>query len=639
MVCDIYGDQVAPIPAGVYGIAATAGCPGDQHPTYYTLSNPPGGMAIWTGGAYVNQGTAVHWTVSAPPGMTITGIYIPHMYSMGIDDGTGWGGGFYWAGGGVSTWDTESGWSSATTAGPGFTWPGATPYFGWQVVCGVSLCTNGGAQWLSVELLELNMQETSGPYLVSPDGLWQTSSWIRGVWPIHFYGDSPSGLCDMEAYLNGQEVAGSNASSQNGTIWHQCSAPQVDQGVNTAKVGQGALALTISGHDAANLPVSYSKTVYVDNTQPTVSFSGPSDAPTTAGTQYVTATASGGPSGISGVLCSLDGGASRWYAASSAQIAVGGLGDHLVRCAAAGNAVDGAGNRGWSSWTAHSLSIRQPTVSFVSFAHVADALRCRRIRERVHIPAHWVTATYKGHPVRIKLPALRRTVKVVHCHPRIVRRRMRVHGHWRAVRAVVLPHTVSRSTIRVRHGAGATVSGWLGTSNGNALGGQSVYILTAPDDGHPSWTQAAIATTTASGTWTANLPAGPSRLVMASYGGASTVEPANSASARVLVPARVRLGMHPTSAHWGGSIVISGRLKGGYIPTGGELVVLWIGWPGGSTEIGHVYTRSNGRFRTRYTFLRGSGTLTYRLWATTARESDYPYAPASSRRVWLTVQP
>ena len=129
--------------------------------------------------------------------MTITGAYIPHMYSFGIDDGQGWGGGFFWSGGSssVNTFDGETGWASGTTSGPSFTWPsGGTPYFGWQVVCGASSCAHGGDQWLSVELLELNMKETSGPWLAAPDGLWQaTSGWIRGVWPLHFYGDSPSG--------------------------------------------------------------------------------------------------------------------------------------------------------------------------------------------------------------------------------------------------------------------------------------------------------------------------------------------------------------------------------------------------------------------------------------------------------------
>lgn len=68
-------------------------------------------------------------------------------------------------------------------------------------------------------------------------------------------------------------------------------------------------------------------------------------------------------------------------------------------------------------------------------------------------------------------------------------------------------------------------------------------------------------------------------------------------------------------------------------------MVLWIGWPGGSTEIGHLYTAGDGSFRSHYTFLRGNGTETYRLWAATAKESDYPYAPGRSRQVAVTVSP
>jgi hypothetical protein len=95
MVCDVYGDQVAPQPSGLYGIGTNMQCPGNDAPQSYTLSDPPGGMSIWTGGDNtIKQGTAVHWTVSAPAGLTIASLYIPHMYSEGIDDNTGWGGGF-----------------------------------------------------------------------------------------------------------------------------------------------------------------------------------------------------------------------------------------------------------------------------------------------------------------------------------------------------------------------------------------------------------------------------------------------------------------------------------------------------------------------------------------------------------------
>lgn len=640
LVCDVYGDQVAPQPAGLYGIGTSATCPGNDDPQTYTLTSPPGGMAIWTGANNtISQGTAVHWTVSAPSGMTIGSVYIPHMYSWGIDDGTGWGGGFYWAGGGVSTFDGETGWSSGTTSGPHFTWPsGGTPYFGWQVVCGASPCSNGGYQWLSVELLELNMQETSGPYLVSPDGLWQTTGWIRGSWPLHFYGDSPSGLCDMTATLNGQTAA-TSSSGRNSAVWHQCGAPAVSQPVNTAQYGQGMLPLTISADDAAGLPVSYSKTVAIDNQAPSIALSGPTDAPSTAGTQYVTATAGAGPSGVAGISCSVDGAPPKWYAATSARIPVQGVRLHSISCFSESNARDPSGNPATSSVANWSLSIREPTVSTISFTGVVDALRCRAVHERVRIPSHWVTAIYHGHPVRTELPAETRTIRVVRCHPRVIRRRVRVDGHWRTVREVVLPRAVLRSTRRVRPGLSATVSGWLGTAGGNALANQPVQILAAPDNGSQQFTQAAATTTAANGSWTARLPAGPSRLVVASYGGGTAVEPATSTPARVVVPASVRLRVRPAITHWGGHIMISGRLAGGYVPPSGELVVLWIGWAGGATEIGHLYSRQDGSFSSPYTFLRGNGSETYHLWAATARESDYPFAPGRSRLVRVTVRP
>jgi hypothetical protein len=116
------------------------------------------------------------------------------------------------------------------------------------------------------------------------------------------------------------------------------------------------------------------------------------------------------------------------------------------------------------------------------------------------------------------------------------------------------------------------------------------------------------------------------------------MEPAVSAPAKVIVPASLTLRVRPRRTHWGSTIRISGQVRGGYIPAVGELVILHVGWGGGSTEIGHLYTDRKGRFHTRYTFLRGNGTLTYRLWASSARETDYPYVPSRSRKVPITVR-
>jgi hypothetical protein len=106
-----------------------------------------------------------------------------------------------------------------------------------------------------------------------------------------------------------------------------------------------------------------------------------------------------------------------------------------------------------------------------------------------------------------------------------------------------------------------------------------------------------------------------------------------------VVPASVAIAIAPRSTHWGATIQITGRLRGGYVPVAGELVILRVGWPGGSAEIGHLYARGDGGFHTPYTFLRGNGTVRYRIWAATAAESDYPFTPAHSQKVAVVVGP
>src|SRR5262249_11661191 len=153
-----------------------------------------------------------------------------------------------------------------------------------------------------------------------------------------------------------------------------------------------------------------------------------------------------------------------------------------------------------------------------------------------------------------------RRVTVVHCHPRIVRRRVVIHGRVHIVKVVLLPHTVTDTRKRVPHGATSSVSGWVGTVNGNALAGVPVRVMTAPDDGSLRFTQAAVATSAPDGSWTALLPPGPSRLVQAIYDGATTVEPSASPTAQVIVPASLRLQIRPRTTHWGSTISISGRV-------------------------------------------------------------------------------
>jgi hypothetical protein len=609
------------------GFDGTMFCPGTKAPP---------GMSILADEGQVSAGARAFWEADAPTGLTLVAATIParEIYSINVDDNNGWGGGFYWQGGGAQVSDSTTSFGSFMHSS----------YFGFQIICGWSTC-NGLTRpaQITVETISLSAQETQGPWLVAPDGLWQTDGWVRGTWPLHFSGDSPSGLCNLSATLNGQTVSGAESSSlQNTSVWHQCAAPGVDPTVSTWVYGQGPVPLTLSATDAAGLPVTYTKTVHIDNSTPTVSFSGPSDAASTAGTQYVTAAAGGSPSGIEGLACSVDGAASQWYSGASATVPVNGVGQHAVNCAAANNAVDSGGNHGWSSWKSWTMKIGLPTVSTIGFERTVDALRCQRVKKRLRMPDG-----------RARNRAHARLITVTQCHPRIVWRHetvwvtVRRHGREvrmrrvKLVRVVLTPHLVEASRRRVAYGRGTTVDGWVGTNTGIGLGGQPVTVLTAPDNDQGQFTQVAIVTTRPDGSWSASLPPGPSRLVEAVYNGTSTTEESTSPQVHLIVPARVKLiRIFPRRVAWGGTIHIVGQLEGGYLPAGGALIRLRIGLGSAETTYGvQEHVSGNGRFSTTYTFGLGEPNVYRSYWFQIASlpMGNYPFAPASSRRLSVLV--
>jgi hypothetical protein len=592
-------------------------------------------------------GQTAQWITTAPPSIQIVQALTP-VNDVLIDphiNADGYAAHFFWDSGAQNIWPVNNccgGMYYGAGINRGFA---PSRHFGFQVTCNASPCNAPFGQLLDVRGIQLEGVDYSYPMLhaIGYNNLfYQGGSWVRGTWPASFTASADSGICATHALVAGKWVPGPTDWTPNQHSWTQCPwATTMNLSVDTTNYPNGSSSLTFSAADATWPPneVSPSATLHVDNQPVALNLTGPSDAPSTAGTQYVNATATAGPSGVARIVCSTDGSPYQVHVGASAAIPVHGLGEHKVDCYAQNNSIDSYGNAARSPAESWNLSIRQPSVSTLSFARVVDALRCAKKRERVHIPARWVTAQYHGHKVRIKLPAETRTVTVIRCHPRIVRRKVRVDGRWRFQRVVLLPHAVRDTTKRIAHGRGATVSGWLGTESGIALGNQRVLIMTAPDDGREDFTQAAATTTAANGSWSARLPPGPSRLVEAVFNGTATVEPATSPAARVVVPASVGIAIHPHVTHWGGTITIRGLLRGGYVPPAGELVVLRIGWPGGSTEIGHLYADRRGRFQSRYTFLRGNGTERYVLRAATAKESDYPYAPARSRGSAVTVRP
>ncbi|HWF51568.1 MAG TPA: hypothetical protein VG294_13095 [Solirubrobacteraceae bacterium] len=528
-------------------------------------------------------------------------------------------------------------------------------YFGFHASCNGACAVAGtGNLVFGVDAVTLTVEEDIGPTLTPAEAndLYNQTGWVRGTFPAGFKASDPSGICGMETQVNGAVAYTSSDPSIDTSNWTQCHETVLPGNVDTTSYypnGSGTLSLYYAARNAANVVTPLTTTVKVDNTPVSLALTGPTEAPSTAGTQYITATASAGPSG-SHIFCSVDGAPEAEYPGPSAQLPVSGLGSHRAACYATNNALNASGLPLRSATETFDTFIGQPTASAISFANIIHGLKCKQIKKRVTVPARWVAVHRHGKLVEVHRHAHAKLVKAVKCHVRIVKRRVTVivktKRHGRTVllkrrkveRVVLAPQLVSEPSKRVAFGEHTTVSGFLGTQDGVALPGRTVEVLTAPNNGLGQWTQATAAVTGANGVWTANLPAGPSRLVEAGYGGDSTTLPSTSATAHLIVPAKLSIRISPRSTRWGGTITIAGRVLGGYIPAG-RLLRLRIGVAGIRGTVGIPSIRANGRFRTTWTFSAGRGVVHYWFSVSTLNEADYPFAPASSRRLYVKVGP
>ena len=264
-------------------------------------------------------------------------------------------------------------------------------YFGWQIICGWSTC-NGTTKpgEISVLGLELEAAEGSGPSVfVTPGSLGAASGWVRGTWPIAFSADGPTGACQLSASLGWRErVAAAQRAAESGRRGTSARRARSRQSFNTAAVASGAGVPLVmwardaaydysAGHYLSGTATSY---VNIDNDPVSVSVVGPTDAPSTAGTQYVTATGSAGPSGVVGHRLF----ARRRSVSVVSERERAGAGErdrspHGSLATAPTTPETPAGHVATSTPQTWTLSIREPTVSGIGFGKLVDALLCHRV--------------------------------------------------------------------------------------------------------------------------------------------------------------------------------------------------------------------------------------------------------------------
>jgi hypothetical protein len=389
-----------------------------------------------------------------------------------------------------------------------------------------------------------------------------------------------------------------------------------------------------------------SATFKIDETPPDLSF----EARNPADPQQVVVDASDGQSGANGGTLEIrPAGGGNWQSLST-QFDGKHLIGHIDDAALApgsyvlqASSCDQVGNCATNSETL-SLPLRTPSTSAISFQSIVDPLRTTKRRERVLVGFHYVTVRRHGKRVKVKRGGRYKTITVIKQVERCRRSRVRVGKHrWRTRKVCRAPHLILASTDRVPFGKPDTVHGLLLTDQGVPISGQQLQILTAPDDSSRNFGPLTTVTTQIGGTWSATIPSGPSRLVEASYGGSKTVQPSTSTVADVIVPAAVKLSIRPRRIRWGGTLTIRGQVLGGYIPANpvvvSQLLRLRIGHGKAFTTIGIPLVDRNGNFQTTYTFNTGRGRAHFWFTVSTLTETNYPYSPASSRRITVRVGP
>jgi hypothetical protein len=642
----------------------------------FSLANrcPLGGSFQIIPGGLMPAGENAQWHTVTPPSIGITGALTPLndvLVSPG-GDSTGFHATYFWAGGSQTISDSGNNCCGGMDYGVGINRNDLnnSRYFGFQVTCIDNSCNafigDNSRQVLDVRGIQLTGQDNTPPSVVAggAGNVFYTGGreWIRGSgWPASFTASADDGICGMRVLVGGTSIQGQGPFARNQSSWTQCPTPLTDSyTLDTTQYPDGPLSLVLSAADAAT-PANVSSpstTLHLDNTPVGLSLTGPSDVAASAAnaSTAITATASAGPSGAE-IFCSVDGGPEVGYPGSSAQVPVSGLGGHQASCYAQNGAVDANGTPARSATQTFDLSIRQPTAEAVTFAHIADALRCQRVEAKVKVRGK--TRVVKRHGKKILIRGRVRTVKkrVRRCHARTVKRKVWVvlkhHGKVvlhrgkpvrirRVRRVVVLPHVVFKARQRIGHGKTTTVSGYLGLADGTPLANRVVSVIAAANNGLGRFAlPIATVTTNTSGVWTVKVPAGPSRLIEAIYAGSATEEPVISAPVTLTVPARIRLLSVTPRVPWGGTVHLVGKLFGGYLPSGGVAIRMRYGYGRRARATFGVLQHivGTGRFATTFTFGPGPARVHVRYWfsASLLANASYAFAAASSSRHYVRV--
>jgi hypothetical protein len=195
---------------------------------------------------------------------------------------------------------------------------------------------------------------------------------------------------------------------------------------------------------------------------------------------------------------------------------------------------------------------------------------------------------------------------------------------------------------RARYGRGVRFGGRLSTAAGAPPAGLEVAVTEVFAAGSKPSRRTTLARIGADGRFGVRLAPGPSREVVASFAGNRVLARAAGASARLEIPASVRLRASAATARIGGApVVFNGRVAAAGTEAAavkGLPVELQFRFRGGRwSEFRTVETDARGRFRYAYRFSDDdSRGIRFQFRAHVKGREGWPYGPSASRPVSVT---
>jgi hypothetical protein len=470
---------------------------------------------------------------------------------------------------------------------------------------------------------------------------------------------------------------------------------------NLAAAGNGPHTITITAYDEYGDSHSTSFNVEIDNILPLPTSMIGAVGWQRGGEVVSSAATTEGPSGIAGQDCSVGSATAGWYPGADAQLAVTGDGQIPVRCSAESNAGIAGASTEYDAMLDNSPPVgyfapRNPNKPARASVDVADSLSgvaggliqlqtasgwqglatsynpatgqlTATIPDNGSLPdgnhalravvadavgnTTTITSDVDGTPEIVTAPLRivtqvrvgRSSALVKRCTLRRIRIRRRGKLRHQRVAAQLLRRcsqvTVPRKsgTTKLRFNQDAAVAGLVQTADGQPLRNAPVHVTAHA----PGWRTDHLGTITTNdrGQFRYTIPAGPSRAITFSFAGTPTLRASiGMTTVRVVGKAKIEASRHPRA---GGPMRVTGRVLGGYIPSGGLLVQLQYRIAGLSLSWAPfhapVLTDHRGRWSVTFPIPHTASGCTYIFRALIAQQGKWPFQTAHSNAIGRRV--